>query len=92
LVTGEVSEPITKKLRTMNMAMEGDGGEREEGAEQGENADMYQHIKEAKERFDAQALDAATKVSCLCCICRGHSNQLKVTLLKSLASMSVPMN
>lgn len=71
LVTGEVSEPVKKKLRMVNMAMEeereeqvGKEEEEEEGREQGENADMYQHIREAKKKFDAQALDAATKVSC----------------------------
>jgi hypothetical protein len=25
---------------------------------------MYQHIREAKKKYDTQALDAATKVSC----------------------------
>jgi hypothetical protein len=71
LVAGEVSEPVKKKLRMMNMAMEeerkgqeGEEEEEEEGAEQGENADMYQHIREAKKKYDTQALDAATKVSC----------------------------
>jgi hypothetical protein len=37
---------------------------KEEGAEEGEIADMYQHIKEAMKTFDAEVLDAATKVSC----------------------------
>jgi hypothetical protein len=66
----DVSEPVKKKLRTMNMAKEEDREQqdedecKEEGAEEGENADMYQHIKESKKTFDAQVLDAATKVSC----------------------------
>jgi hypothetical protein len=70
LFAGEVCEPVKKKLRTVNMAMEEEREEpekveeEEEGAGQGENADMYQHIREAKKKFDTQALDAATKVSC----------------------------
>jgi hypothetical protein len=69
LVAGEVSEPVKKKLRMVNMAMEEEREEQEveeeeeKGPEQGENADMYQHIREAKKKFDTQALDAATKVS-----------------------------
>jgi hypothetical protein len=73
LIAGEVSEPVKKRLRTMNMAMEEEREEQgeeeeeeeeEEGAEQRESCNMYQHIREAKNRFDTQALDAATKVSC----------------------------
>lgn len=54
----------------MNIAQEEDRGEQDENddtekcAEQGKNADMYQHIKEVKKTFDTQALDAATKVNC----------------------------
>lgn len=55
----------------VNMAMEEEreeqeekeGKEEEKGPEQDENADMYQHIREARKKFDTQALDAATKVS-----------------------------
>lgn len=70
LVAGEISEPVKKKLRMVNMTVEEEreeqeGKEEEEGGpEQGENADIYQHIREAKKKFDTQALDAATKVSC----------------------------
>jgi hypothetical protein len=69
LLAGEVSEPVRKKLRTVNMATEGEREEEEEeeeeeGAGQQDSSNMYQHIKEAKNRFDTQALDAATKVSC----------------------------
>jgi hypothetical protein len=65
MFTGEVSEPIKKKRKTMNTAMEEDGGEeQDEGeTEEGGNADIYQHIKEAKKKFDTQTLDAATEVS-----------------------------
>ncbi|KAJ4439021.1 hypothetical protein ANN_14977 [Periplaneta americana] len=63
---GEVSEPVKKKLRTMNIAKDDmetqeEQEEEEDGVLEKESADMYQHIKESKKKFDAQALDAATK-------------------------------
>lgn len=62
--TGEVSEPVKKKCKTMNTAMEEDGEEQDEGETEEEgNADIYQHIKEAKKKFDTQTMDAATEVS-----------------------------
>lgn len=69
MFTAEVTEPVKKKLRTINIEEEDDREDqdgdkcKEENAEQGETADMYQHIKEAKKTFDAEVLDAATKVS-----------------------------
>jgi hypothetical protein len=68
MFAGEVSEPVKKKRKTMNTAMEEDGEEQDEGETEEEgNAEMYQHIKEAKKKFDTQTLDAATEVSyCVC--------------------------
>jgi hypothetical protein len=69
----EVSEPVKKKLRTMNIAKEEDREDQEEDkyeeelAKHGETADMYQHIKEARKTFDAEVLDAATKVRVAVC-------------------------
>jgi len=64
MFTGEVSEPVKKKRKTMNTAMEEGGEEQDEGEREEEgNAEMYQHIKEAKKKFDTQTMDAATEVS-----------------------------
>jgi hypothetical protein len=70
MFTGEVSEPVKKKRKTMNSAMEEAGEEQDEcETEEEGNAEMYQHIKEAKKKFDSQTLDAATEVSyCVCVI------------------------
>ncbi|CAB0020029.1 unnamed protein product, partial [Nesidiocoris tenuis] len=65
---GEVKEPVKKKLRTIDSS-----GEKDEGQEENENddmavenddeADLYQHIKQAKEKSsDTQVVDAATKM------------------------------
>ncbi|BET00740.1 ATPase family associated with various cellular activities (AAA) [Nesidiocoris tenuis] len=64
---GEAKEPVKKKLRTIDSS-----GEKDEGQEENENddmavenddeADLYQHIKQAKEKSsDTQVVDAATK-------------------------------
>ncbi|KAJ9581374.1 hypothetical protein L9F63_023450, partial [Diploptera punctata] len=63
---GEVSEPLKKKLKTMNLTSEEekqqeDKDEDDEGAEHGEDAEMYQHIKQANKSTDIQTLDAATE-------------------------------
>lgn len=90
MFTGEVSEPVKKKRKTMNTAMEEDGEEQDEGETEEEgNAEMYQHIKEAKKKFDTQTLDAATEVSyCMCvitfCIYRNHHNMKLLTIFTLL--------
>lgn len=59
---GEMSEPIRKKLKTINIhdGEEEESNANDEGAEMDKDAETYQHIKEARES-DAQVLDAATK-------------------------------
>ena len=69
MFTGEVSEPVKKKRKTMNTAMEEDGEQDEGETEEERNAEMYQHIKEAKKKFDTQTMDAATEVSYCVCVC-----------------------
>lgn len=67
LILGDVQEPLKKKLKTINMQKENDVSQNhkdEEGIHEDQNAELYQHIKEAnKSNFDAQTLDAATEVS-----------------------------
>ncbi|KAF6211344.1 hypothetical protein GE061_011856, partial [Apolygus lucorum] len=64
---GEANEPVKKKLKTIEARKEEDRQEEEEekmeeGVEEDDQADLYQHIKEAKENsHDTQVIDAATK-------------------------------
>lgn len=56
---------MKKKLKTINMQNENEVAEeeKENGIQEDQTAEMYQHIKEAKESSgDAQTLDAATEV------------------------------
>lgn len=59
---GETTEPVKKKLKTVDIQNEeaGDDEAEDEGAAEGKDADIYQHIKEAKET-DTQVMDTATK-------------------------------
>lgn len=57
---GDANEPVKKKLKTMNIEdKNAQEEEEEEGGSREEEADMYQHIKEAKSKAE-QVLDAAT--------------------------------
>ncbi|XP_054265359.1 midasin-like isoform X1 [Macrosteles quadrilineatus] len=62
---GDVQEPLKKKLKTINMERQNETTDRrteEEGIKEDESAEMYQHIKEAKQnQYDAQTMDAATE-------------------------------
>lgn len=48
---GETSEPVKKKLKTIDIQDKDDNTEEpaDDGAQEGKDADMYQHIQEAKE-------------------------------------------
>ncbi|KAG8225226.1 hypothetical protein J437_LFUL012701 [Ladona fulva] len=67
---GEVKEPLKKKLKTVETESKKEGSEEESKKESveeekeqksGEENEMYEHIKEAKQRSEAQTLDAATE-------------------------------
>ncbi|XP_064213116.1 midasin isoform X2 [Tribolium castaneum] len=56
---GDVNEPVKKKLKTIDSKNDNES-EGEEAGDKDEEAEMYKHIKEAKESA-AQVLDVATK-------------------------------
>ncbi|GLH08474.1 Midasin [Gryllus bimaculatus] len=68
---GDVSEPNKKRLKTIDIKPENEDDDatkegeeeknEEQGAEEGRKGEMYQHIKDSKESYDTQTLDAATQ-------------------------------
>jgi len=62
-----MDEPAKKKLKTIDSKDQKEENPTEEEEEEPalgrEDADMYEHIQEAKEQGDTQTLDTATKVS-----------------------------
>jgi len=67
LFEGQMDEPAKKKLKTIDSKDQKEENPTEEEEEEPalgrEDADMYEHIQEAKEQGDTQTLDTATKVS-----------------------------
>ncbi|XP_046979446.1 midasin-like [Schistocerca americana] len=62
---GDVKEPTVKRLKTVDVTNKEQESksedETEEGADLGRSADLYQHIRDSKEAFDAHTIDAATE-------------------------------
>ncbi|XP_052133380.1 midasin [Frankliniella occidentalis] len=62
---GDTTEPVKKRLKTVDLKQTEDEESEEKSEENVENeetmADLYQHIKDVKEKSTTQTLDAATK-------------------------------